>query len=169
LKEWTTMPTTATPASEKIDEKMLADRAQSVGHLFRSRVQKTPNRVAYWYPRATTTPRSPGRRCRTGSTTIAAGLISLGVQSEDRVALASGTRYEWALADLANMCAGTTTTTIYPTTIADDVAFILADSGSVAASPRTRPRSRSCAASATPSPTSARSSSSTARATATGS
>jgi long-chain acyl-CoA synthetase len=44
------MPTTATPASEKIDEKMLADRAQSVGHLFRSRVQKTPNRVAYWYP-----------------------------------------------------------------------------------------------------------------------
>jgi long-chain acyl-CoA synthetase len=68
------------------------------------------------------------------------------------VALASGTRYEWALADLANMCAGTTTTTIYPTTIADDVAFILADSAASQRSPRTRPRSRSSAASATPSP-----------------
>ena len=127
------MPTTATPASEKIDEKMLADRAQSVGHLFRSRVQKTPNRVAYWYPTGDDYAKVTWAEVQDRVYPMAAGLISLGVQSEDRVALASGTRYEWALADLANMCAGTTTTTIYPTTIADDVAFILADSGSVAA------------------------------------
>ncbi len=127
------MPTTTTPASEKIDEKMLADRAQSVGHLFRSRVQKTPNRVAYWYPTGDDYAKVTWAEVQDRVYPMAAGLISLGVQSEDRVALASGTRYEWALADLANMCAGTTTTTIYPTTIADDVAFILADSGSVAA------------------------------------
>ena len=34
------------------------------------------------------------------------------------------------LADLAVMCAGAATTTIYPTTIADDVSYILSDSGS---------------------------------------
>ncbi len=60
----------------------------------------------------------------------AAGLVALGVEPEERVAIASGTRYEWVLADLATMCAGAATTTIYPSTMAADVAFILADSQS---------------------------------------
>ena len=60
----------------------------------------------------------------------AAGLISLGVQIEDRVAIAATTRVEWILADLAVICAGGATTTVYPTTIAEDVAYILSDSGS---------------------------------------
>ncbi len=46
------------------------------------------------------------------------------------MALASATRYEWVLADLAVMCAGAATTTVYPTTTASDVAFIVANSGS---------------------------------------
>ena len=57
-----------------------------------------------------------------------AGLVALGVQPEHRVAIASGTRYEWVLADLAIMRAGAATTTVYPSAIPDDVAFILADS-----------------------------------------
>ena len=56
---------------------------------------------------------------------IGAGLVALGIEPEDRVAIASSTRYEWALADLAVMVAGGATTTIYPTTMADDVAFIV--------------------------------------------
>ena len=60
---------------------------------------------------------------------IGAGLVALGIEPEDRVAIASSTRYEWALADLATMVAGGATTTIYPTTMADDVAFIVSDSG----------------------------------------
>jgi long-chain acyl-CoA synthetase len=60
----------------------------------------------------------------------AAGLIALGVELEDRVAIASTTRVEWILADLAIICAGGATTTVYPTTIAEDVAYILTDSGS---------------------------------------
>ena len=46
------------------------------------------------------------------------------------MAIASGTRIEWVLADLAIMSAGAATTTVYPTTQHDDVAFILGDSGS---------------------------------------
>ena len=49
---------------------------------------------------------------------------------EDRVAIASTTRVEWVLADLAIMTAGAATTTIYPTMLDADVAFIVADSGS---------------------------------------
>ena len=74
--------------------------------------------------------RRPGTRPRTRSFALAAGLISLGVQPEDRVAIASGTRMEWILADLAVMCAGGATTTVYPTTQHEDVAYILGDSES---------------------------------------
>ena len=61
-------------------------------------------------------------------TKLAAGLVALGIEPEQRVGIASGTRFEWILADLAIMCAGGATTTVYPSTMADDVAYILADS-----------------------------------------
>ena len=63
-------------------------------------------------------------------TRIAAGLIALGVQPEQRVAIASGTCYKWVLADLAIMSAGAATTTVYPATVSEDVAYILGDSDS---------------------------------------
>jgi long-chain acyl-CoA synthetase len=61
---------------------------------------------------------------------IAAGLLALGIAREDRVAIAASTRVEWILADFAIMCAGAATTTVYPTTPAPDVAYILRDSDS---------------------------------------
>jgi long-chain acyl-CoA synthetase len=61
---------------------------------------------------------------------IAAGLLALGVGPEDRVAIASNTRLEWILADLAVMCAGGATTTVYPSTQHEDVSYILGDSQS---------------------------------------
>ncbi len=51
-----------------------------------------------------------------------------GIEPEQRVGIASGTRYEWILADLAIMCAGGATTTVYPSTNAEDAAYILGDS-----------------------------------------
>jgi len=61
---------------------------------------------------------------------VAAGLITLGVEPQQRVAIASGTRLEWIVADLAIMSAGAATTTIYPTSTPEDVEHILRDSGS---------------------------------------
>ncbi len=61
---------------------------------------------------------------------LAAGLIDLGLNPEDRVALICSTRIEWILADYAVMLAGGATTAIYPSTNPDDVAHILEDSGS---------------------------------------
>ncbi len=61
---------------------------------------------------------------------LAAGLLALGVERETRVAIVSGTRMEWILADLAITCAAGATTTVYPTTAHEDVAYILADSES---------------------------------------
>jgi long-chain acyl-CoA synthetase len=58
----------------------------------------------------------------------AAGLVSLGLELEQRVSIASNTRLEWIMADYAIMLAGGATTTIYPSTSDDDVRYILTDS-----------------------------------------
>lgn len=128
-REWPQMPTMfQTPAEEDVNTAALKSQARSVGHLFRDRVDKTPDTVAYWYAEGDGYAKVTWAQVKAAVYPLAAGLIDLGIGGQDRVAIASGTRYEWCIADLANMCAGAATTTIYPTTIADDVAFILADS-----------------------------------------
>jgi long-chain acyl-CoA synthetase len=64
-------------------------------------------------------------------TALAAGLIASGVQSGDRVALMSGTRVEWLLCDLAILMAGAVTVPIYDTSSAEQIQWIVSDSGSV--------------------------------------
>ena len=90
--------------------------------FFRDRVAATPAAEAFRFPDdgswRSVTWQQVGDRVRL----IAAGLIALGVAPEDRVALASSTRYEWVLADFSVLCAGAATTTLYPTTNARDVA-----------------------------------------------
>ncbi len=125
------------PSAERYDPALLTDRPASVGALFRDRVRRTPDRIAFRYPTTDAdgvdtwhdvTWSQADRRVRR----LAAGLVALGIGPEQRVAIASGTRYEWALADLAVMCSGGATTTVYPTTMPEDVAYILTDSESVA-------------------------------------
>ena len=119
-------------ADQPVRQEVLDDRATSVGELFRRRVADSPDAPAYLYfPEGSTTLTTlTWRETDDIVRRWAAGLISLGVQLEDRVAIASTTRVEWVLADLAIICAGGATTTVYPTTIAEDVAYILSDSGS---------------------------------------
>ena len=62
----------------------------------------------------------------------ARGLSSLGVRRGDRVAILSENRPEWAIADYACLTAGLTDVPIYPTLPADQIAYILKDSGAVA-------------------------------------
>jgi long-chain acyl-CoA synthetase len=59
---------------------------------------------------------------------VAKGLIAAGIQSGDRVALISRTRYEWTLLDYAIWFAGAATVPVYETSSADQVEWILTDS-----------------------------------------
>ena len=119
-------------ADQHVRQDILDNRATSVGALFRARVEATPDEPAYLYFREGSSELTTltWRDTHDVVSAWAAGLISLGVGLEDRVAIASTTRVEWILADLAIICAGGATTTVYPTTIAEDVAYILSDSGS---------------------------------------
>ncbi|MFD3455987.1 AMP-dependent synthetase/ligase [Streptomyces sp. NPDC058691] len=64
---------------------------------------------------------------------VAKGLIASGVQPGDRVALISRTRYEWTLFDFAIWSAGAVTVPVYETSSAEQVEWILSDSGAVTA------------------------------------
>jgi long-chain acyl-CoA synthetase len=139
--ELTVTPSQSTVAPSTKSVALAADRAAmdkrlqnpptSLGALFLRRVSETPDAEAYQRP--------DGAGAFVSSTwgetglvvsELAAGLLALGLQPEDRVAIASTTRLDWIHADLAVMCAGGATTTVYPTSTPEDVHHILTDSGS---------------------------------------
>ncbi|MEU4403417.1 AMP-dependent synthetase/ligase [Streptosporangium sp. NPDC023963] len=63
---------------------------------------------------------------------VAKGLIAAGVEPGDRVALMSRTRYEWTVIDYAIWTAGAVGVPIYESSSADQVAWIISDSGAKA-------------------------------------
>ncbi|WP_405697950.1 AMP-dependent synthetase/ligase [Streptomyces coelicoflavus] len=116
---------------------LIENRPPSVAGLFLERVAATPDAEAYRYPVPPASGEGPDdwqsltwAQAAERVYAIAAGLVELGVQPEQRVALAASTRLEWILTDLGIMCAGAATTTVYPQTNADESAYILSDSES---------------------------------------
>ncbi len=98
------------------DTSFLEHMPQNVAIQFLDRVADSGSREAFRFPRGdaweSVTWAQAGDRVRR----LAAGLLSLGLEPEQRVGIASSTRYEWILADLAVMCAAGATTTVYPST-----------------------------------------------------
>jgi long-chain acyl-CoA synthetase len=65
-------------------------------------------------------------------TGVAKGLIAAGIERGDRVGLMCRTRYEWTLIDYGIWAAGAVTVPIYETSSAEQVEWMLGDSGAVA-------------------------------------
>jgi len=95
---------------------------------FLERVDRSPRNEAFRYPEGERWVSVTWAEAGEQVARLAAGLLSLGLEPEQRVGIASGTRYEWILADLAVMCAAGATTTVYPSTNGEDTAYILSDS-----------------------------------------
>ena len=72
------------------------------------------------------------REFRDQVTGLAKGLIAAGIEPGDRVGLMSRTRYEWTLIDYAIWAAGAVTVPVYETSSAEQVEWILGDSGAAA-------------------------------------
>ena len=113
-------------------------RAPSVARMLADRVAATPTAEAFRWPQvgpddAETWESMTWARAGERVTELAAGLLALGLQPEQRVIVYSATRVEWVLADLAINTAAGATTTIYPSSQPEDVLHIAADSGAVIA------------------------------------
>ena len=95
------------------------DRHAHLAAAFRSKVNGT------WVP---VTHKQAAERVQA----ISIGLRELGIHTGDKVGLVSENRPEWALADYACLAARATDVPIYPTLTAQQTAYILRDSESVA-------------------------------------
>ncbi|MFT4217029.1 MAG: long-chain fatty acid--CoA ligase [Micropruina sp.] len=110
---------------------ILRDKPTSVGALLDWRVEQTPNTEAFRYPDANDVWQSlTWAQTRQRVHDVAAGLLTLGVGQQERVAIAATTRLEWILTDLAIGAIGAATTTIYPNTAPDDFQYIVGHSAS---------------------------------------
>lgn len=113
---------------------ILANRPRSIGAMIDRRVDATPHLPAFQYPDANEQWQTiDWTEFREWVHTVAASFLALGLQPEERVAIAASSRIEWIVADLANNCAGGATTSIYPNTYDDECHYILEHSGSVMA------------------------------------
>ena len=115
-------------ASPGVDPGFVDDLTQNFAVQFLDRVAASGDLEAFRYPRGEGWESVTWRQAGDLVEKLAAGLLSLGIQPEQRVGIASSTRYEWILADLAVMCSAGATTTVYPSTNSEDTAYILGDS-----------------------------------------
>ncbi|GAB2767343.1 AMP-dependent synthetase/ligase [Nocardioides salsibiostraticola] len=110
------------------DPNFVDNLPQNMSVLFFDRVAMSPEAEAFRYPRGEAWESVSWKQAGDRVSSLAAGLLSLGIEPEQRVGIAAGTRYEWILADLAIMAASGATTTVYPTTNSEDTGYILGDS-----------------------------------------
>ena len=104
----------------------------SVCEMLDHRIDSTPDAVAMYGRRGSSWYQLNWRETGERIHRIACGLLSLGIEPEQRVSIQCETRPEWVLADMGILSAGAATTTIYPSSGAEDCVYILENSGSVA-------------------------------------
>jgi long-chain acyl-CoA synthetase len=111
-----------------------APAPRNVPELFLDRVGKTPDAIAFQHPAAgggwtSLTWEETEQRVRA----VTSGLRALGFVDGEVGAILASTRIEWILADFGILFAAGATTTIYPSSTADECGFILSDSGAAVA------------------------------------
>ena len=106
-----------------------ADPKANLTDAIVSAAMATPNRVAIRRQLAGAWTDVSSAQFRDQVVALAKGLVAAGIGPGDRIGLISRTRYEWTLTDYAIWFAGAVTVPIYETSSAEQVAWILSDSG----------------------------------------
>jgi long-chain acyl-CoA synthetase len=101
---------------------------QTLGQMFWSRVERDPDRPAQMIKRAGAWETLTWRQVGEIVEEVALGLISLGREKGDAVALLSASRADWVHADMAILSAGCVTVPVYPTYPPDLIAYVVNDS-----------------------------------------
>ena len=106
---------------------------RSVGGLFRSRASQDARRTAALRKKnGAWTPLTWGE-LQSNTEEVANGLVALGVQGGDKVSIISSTRVEWSMFDFGVAIAGAIAVPIYHSSTAEEIRYILENSGAVLA------------------------------------
>jgi long-chain acyl-CoA synthetase len=116
-----TVPAIVPPATKGNLSDLVADRAAN-----------EPNRITLSRPLGQGWQGVSAREFDGEVRVVAKGLIAANINVGDRVAIMAKTRYEWTVLDFAIWYAGGVSVPIYETSSAEQVEWILADSGAVA-------------------------------------
>jgi long-chain acyl-CoA synthetase len=108
---------------------------KTITETFVERVKASPDQVGFQY-KPTYSEAGPLNTWKTvtfrqffdETKLVSFGLMGLGIQPGDKVAILSNTRYEWSLSDMAILGARAVTVPIYASNIPDDVSYIAAHS-----------------------------------------
>ena len=103
----------------------------NIANMITDRVAKEPHRVLLSRPVGDGWQKVTSVELDQEIRSVAKGLIAHGVQRGDRLAIMAKTRYEWTILDFAIIYCGGITVPIYETSSAEQVKWILSDSGSV--------------------------------------
>ncbi|MCP4957778.1 MAG: long-chain fatty acid--CoA ligase [Actinomycetia bacterium] len=105
------------------------DETRTVLDRFWERVEQQPERTALRFRDGDRWSTISWGDYGTAVEETAGGLITLGLESGDRVGLLSANRPEWHIADLAVLSAGGVTVPVYPTSSSSQVAYVLENAG----------------------------------------
>jgi long-chain acyl-CoA synthetase len=107
----------------------MSEPAPSGAHLLRDRVVASGTRIALRSKVGGVWEGMTWNEVDRAAREIAQGLMGLGIQKGDRVAILCETRAEWVLAEFGAACAGAAVVPIYPTSTAEQCAYLLEDAG----------------------------------------
>jgi len=103
-------------------------RYNNLVEMFFSNVERLQDRTAYMYKDAGIYKSISFKEAAEWVKKIASGLVNLGIERGDKVALLSENRYEWAFCDYAILALGAITVPIYPSLLPHHAEYILKDS-----------------------------------------
>ena len=118
MREYSTPPSMDPPTSGNLTDDVVRNAAEAPGQAVFSR----PDGAGGWAD-------ITAAQFLADVRAAAKGLVAAGVERGDRVALISRTRYEWTLLDYAIWFAGAVTVPVYETSSAEQIGWILQDSG----------------------------------------
>jgi long-chain acyl-CoA synthetase len=101
---------------------------KTLGAMLRTTVETHPSATAYQWFAGNERPLLTYQQVWDRTTSIAKGLLHMGLQKGDRIAVISDNRVEWSLLDLAMQRIGLVNVSIYPSLPAPQAAFIVRDS-----------------------------------------
>jgi len=103
-------------------------KERTLNRMFLNRIEEGGDSVRYLVPHEGKWDPMTYREVGSAVREMASGLMALGLSRGDKVAILSGTRVEWCLADIAVILGGFVTVPIYPSSLPDQAEYILGHS-----------------------------------------